>query len=104
MSVKEIQPHEWWIWDSENESIETANERRTQKIKELNLSSMQMDALKQLTSVVWDGYLISKSARYDLMDKGLVVKVQGFQVISQQGLAVLEHLELLRPFESGKRY
>ena len=54
-----------------------------------------LEALKQLRSTVWDGNLISKTARDSLDRKGLIVRWNGWQVISQEGMAVLDALGMM---------
>jgi hypothetical protein len=84
----------WYEWDENNESLEECRDRRLRQCP--LLTGIQLEALKQLTTVIWDGYLISKCARGDLVDMGLAVKWQGFQVISREGMAVLDTLNALK--------
>jgi len=72
----------------------SAGERRLMSMP--TLSSVQLEALKQLKCATWDGDLVSKSARSDLLRKGLAVKFNGWQVASLEGLAILETLGLLK--------
>ena len=97
----------WYDWDSEHELLETAEARR----KELcpRLTATQLEALWQLRMTVWDGYLMSKTTRDQLCDLGLVDRCQGWQVITREGLAVLDTYGLLdderygTTGEAGKR-
>ena len=57
-----------------------------------HLSGAEKDVLLQLRKVTWDGNLASKQGRTDLVRKDLIIQYEGFQVISQQGLAILEAL------------
>ena len=83
----------WYEWDSENETLEEAQDRRLLHMPVLSV--VELEALKQLAAATWDGNLISKSARSSLWKRGLVVAFEGWQVISLEGLAVLEILGLL---------
>ncbi len=89
-----LQP--WYIWDSERETLEQADDRREQRVKALKLTGAEKEQLSQLRTATWDGNLISKTARTSLIELGLVVKYQGWQVVSQEGLAVLEIMEDLK--------
>lgn len=66
------------------------------------LTGVQLEALVQLTHAVSDGYLISKSARSDLLDMGLVTYWNGWQVITREGLCVLETLRMLPTKHTSK--
>jgi len=60
------------------------------------LSPVELEAFRQLRAATWDGNLISKSARSSLVSKGFAVKWNGWQVISREGLAILDTLGELR--------
>ena len=83
----------WFDFNPEVESLEECRDRRLLQMPQL--TPIQLKALVQLTHAVWDGYLISKQARSDLIDMGLVTKWNGWQVITREGLAVLETLGML---------
>jgi len=51
--------------------------------------SANLEQLKQLTSVTWDGNLISKTARDELVKTGLVARVKGFNYITEDGIKTL---------------
>lgn len=44
---------------------------------------------------IWDGNLISKSARDSLVDDGLLTRTKGFQFLTEKGVATLVELGLL---------
>ncbi|HEY1645291.1 MAG TPA: hypothetical protein VGF75_02800, partial [Candidatus Saccharimonadales bacterium] len=52
----------------------------------------EKDVLVQLTTVTWDGNLASKQGRSDLITRGLACKYEGYQVISNWGMILLEIL------------
>ena len=45
---------------------------------------------------VWDGNLMSKSARDDLVKSGLVLRVAGWNVLSVEGVKTLYNIGFLR--------
>lgn len=47
--------------------------------------------LQQLTNLTWDGDLISKSERDKLLKAGLIIKRNGWQVISEKGIDYLSN-------------
>lgn len=61
----------------------------------------QSGHLEQLTElskgVVWDGNLISKYARDDLVNSGLAERVNGWNLITAKGVQYLIDLGFLRP-------
>lgn len=59
------------------------------------LSPTQVEALVQLTTPVWDGNLMSKTARSELCDLGLVARYEGLNFCTQDGYCVLHTLGLL---------
>jgi hypothetical protein len=83
----------WYEFDPEKESLDECRDRRLMTMP--TLTPAEMDVLKQCMHPVWDGNLASKSARTELIRKGLVVKFNGWQIVSQEGLAMLEQLGLL---------
>lgn len=62
------------------------------------LSGAEKDVLLQLTKVTWDGNLASKVGRYSLVSKGLAIQYEGFQIISNHGLILLQALGRLEQF------
>lgn len=63
-----------------------------------SLSGAEKDVLLQLTKVTWDGNLASKQGRSDLVTKGLASQYEGFQVISNHGLILLQALGKLEQY------
>jgi len=84
---------DWLEFNPETESLQECRDRRLMQMPQL--TPIQLEALVQLTHAVWDGYLISKQARGDLLNMGLITKWNGWQVISREGLAILETLKML---------
>lgn len=60
------------------------------------LSPVQLECLEQLISPVWDGNLISKATRSELVDMKLVSRYAGLNFCTQDGYAVLEILGQLK--------
>lgn len=83
----------WYEFNPDEESLDECRARRLMHMP--TLSSVQIEALRQLRISTWDGNLISKSARSELFQKGLIVCLNGWQVVSIEGLAVLETLGYL---------
>lgn len=84
---------DWWEFLPDTESLDECRARRLMQMP--TLSPVEIEALRQLKTATWDGNLISKSARSALVKKGLVIEFNGWQVVSQEGLAVLETLGYL---------
>jgi hypothetical protein len=53
------------------------------------------EQLKQLTKATWDGDLISKSDREELVKCGYVFKVNGWNLVTENGLRVAHNLKLI---------
>lgn len=80
----------WYEFNVDNESLD---EYRARRLKDCpGLTPIQLEVLVQLSHAVWDGYIISKSSRSDLVDLGLVTRYNGWQIVTQEGLAVLDTL------------
>lgn len=60
------------------------------------LSVVELEQLTQLRNATWDGNLISKTARSALYKKGLITRFNGWQVVTKEGLAVLDTLGYLK--------
>ena len=58
------------------------------------LTPIQLEVLAQMTHAVWDGYVISKQARGELVEKGLVSRWNGWNFITQYGMVVLDTLKM----------
>ena len=78
-----------------------SNDEAARRVLCPKLTAVQLDALWQLRITVWDGYLISKTARNELVDLGLAVRLNGWQVITRKGLAVLDVYGLLKDDRYG---
>lgn len=59
------------------------------------LSERQLEQLKQLAQPVWDGNVISKSTRSELVEIGLVSRWNGLNFCTQDGYCVLDQLRML---------
>ena len=57
---------------------------------------MLLDQLQQLLSVTWDGNLICKADRDELVKKRLADKYDGFNYITKKGLRYLIDLKLIK--------
>jgi len=90
----------WFDWDSEKETLEECRVRRLMQMPAL--SPIQLEVLEQMTHAVWDGYVISKTARGDLYEMGLITRWNGWQIITREGLMVLETLGKLPTKYSSK--
>lgn len=53
-----------------------------------------IDQLRQLRTVTWDGDLISKDARDELVKAGYVAHVHGFNFLTVTGVTVMIILQL----------
>jgi len=63
--------------------------------------STQLECLWQLRMTVWDGYLISKATRDELVRMGLASRLNGWQFITREGMAVLDVYGLLKDDRYG---
>ncbi len=59
------------------------------------LSPAQLECLAQLITPVWDGNLISKTHRSELVTMGLVSRCDGINFCTQDGYVVLKTLGML---------
>ena len=84
----------WYEFDVEGESLDECRDRRMAQMP--IITPVELEALRQLRTATWDGNLISKSARSSLCRKGLATAFNGWQVITQEGLAVLDTLGELK--------
>ena len=72
---------------------ESVNEARDRRLLEMPLlSPCEHEVLRQCRMTVWDGNVASKSARDSLYAKGLITRWNGWQVLTQEGMAVLSTL------------
>lgn len=60
------------------------------------LSPAELEVLRQCRRTIWDGNIVSKVARGSLVRKGLVTRWNGWQVITQTGMVVLDALGEMR--------
>jgi hypothetical protein len=60
------------------------------------LSPIQLDQLKQCCRPIGDGYVISKSVRDTLAKSDLIYRFNGWNIISDLGLIVLDTLGLVK--------
>jgi len=88
----------WYDW-LDDESLEDAKARRQKACP--RLTATQLECLWQLRKTVWDGYLISKSTRDYLVAMGLAERLNGWQVITRAGMAVLDVYGLLKDDRYG---
>ena len=56
----------------------------------------RLEQLKQLTTATWDGNLISKQDRTELVKSGLAAKAEGWNFITAEGIRALNNLGLLK--------
>jgi hypothetical protein len=56
---------------------------------------LMIEQLQQLCTVTWDGNLISKTHRDNLVAAGYAERQNGYNVITANGLLVLHNLNLL---------
>jgi hypothetical protein len=61
------------------------------------LSGAEMEVFRKCRTATWDGNIPSKIARDQLARKGLLVRYNGWQVVTKEGLAVLDTLKELKP-------
>ena len=54
-----------------------------------------LETLIQCLRIVWDGDLCSKSYRDDFANKGLIVRSNGYNIISAKGIEYLEQLGII---------
>ena len=90
-----------WYDVSEDETVADARDRRHRNAP--RLTATQLECLWQLRMTVWDGYLISKTTRDQLVDKGLVARCNGWQFITREGMCVLDTYSLLEDDRYGTR-
>lgn len=58
--------------------------------------TLQIQQLKQLTVPTWDGEIISKTARDQLAEAGLVGHTHGWNFLTERGVEICVALGLLR--------
>lgn len=80
----------WYEFKDENESVQEKRDRCLLECPKLD--PIELEVLRQLLITTWDGYVISKEARSRLHQKGLIERWNGWQVITREGLAILDTL------------
>lgn len=91
----------WFDWNPDIESFEEAKIRRRQACP--RLTANQLEALWQLRMTISDGYVISKTLRDQLVKMGLAERLNGWQFITREGMAVLDTYGLLRDSRYGTK-
>jgi len=61
------------------------------------MSDFQLDQLKQLITVTWDGNLLSRNSRDWLVLQGYVMRVNGWNYLTAKGIYYLEIQGCLKP-------
>jgi hypothetical protein len=84
----------WFEFNVDTESVDECRDRRLSQMP--LLSPVELEQLRQLRTATWDGNLVSKQARSSLFRKGLATSFNGWQVITQEGLAILDTLGELK--------
>lgn len=56
-----------------------------------------IEQLKQLTTTTWDGNLLAKAYRDDLVKAGLAQRAYGYNWLTEKGVEYLVNLHLLIP-------
>ena len=87
----------WYEFDPEVESINEHHDRMLEQCPLLD--GAEMEVLLQLRQIRWDGDVASKTGRDSLVRRGLAVRYNGYQVVTQEGMAVLEVLGRLAEME-----
>jgi hypothetical protein len=64
--------------------------------KELSTQSL-VEQLQQLTCLTWDGDLIGKSNRDELVKVGLAQRFNGWNLITEKGVKYLQDLGFIHP-------
>lgn len=59
--------------------------------------SAELEQLRLLVTATWDGNLISKDARDNLVKAGLAQRAHGYNWITEKGIETLVNLHLLVP-------
>jgi hypothetical protein len=54
-----------------------------------------LETLLECLQITWDGDLISKTDRDELVNKGLIVRSNGYNIISAKGIEYLEQLGII---------
>ena len=57
-----------------------------------------LEQLVQLTTVTWDGNLLCKEYRNELVKSGHATSYEGYNVITPEGIKLLETLGIMKGF------
>lgn len=79
-----------WFEMQDDESLDECRSRRLMQCPVL--SGADLEVLRQCRMIIWDGNVVSKSARDLIVRKGLACRWNGWQVITRDGMAVLDTL------------
>jgi hypothetical protein len=63
----------------------------------MKAKTTRIEQLEQLTTATWDGNLISKTDRDELVKIGYAEKCNGWNFITANGIIVLTNLGILKP-------
>lgn len=88
-----------WYMMREDETVDDVRDRRLRECP--ILSPAELEVLLQCRRTIWDGYVCSKSARDSLCDRGFITRCQGWQVVTQEGMAILDTLGYMKCAEWG---
>lgn len=84
----------WYEFNPEVESVQESRDRRLLQMPVL--SGPELEVLRQCRKAIWDGNVVSKYARDSLFKRGLITRFNGWQVITREGLAILDTLGELK--------
>jgi hypothetical protein len=96
---KEPETIPWYDWDDKSETFEECQTCR--KVQCPRLTANQLEALYQLRMTTCDGYVISKHYRDEVVNLGLAARLNGWQFITREGMAVLDVYGLLEDDRYG---
>lgn len=84
----------WYEFQPTIESLQECRDRRLMQMPAI--SPVELEVLDQCKQSTWDGNIISKTARNSLFDKHLIIRFNGWQVVTKEGLAILDTLGRLK--------
>jgi hypothetical protein len=94
MALGEDHRNPWYEFDEKNESLDECRDRRLRTCP--MLTAPELEVLRQCRMTIWDGNVVSKRARDSLNGKGLITRWNGWQVITREGMALLDTLGEMR--------
>lgn len=76
----------------------------TEYLKTVDMSTLfgQIEQLEQCLTATWDGDLVSKSERDNLVMQGYIVRCEGWNIISTNGIGALLKLKRLWPKDKNQ--